>query len=158
MLEAIECKSLAKAQGRKGGNENEEDEKMASALRAREGSRVGIDVRRGVAGGVDELDEVAGGGVEAASQVLFLARPSGGGVLLLRARRGAPIKVPQKSFLSPPVAARLSLCFSRFSDETGSKNGSDFCISGLVRPDAIVAKVAELERRALAAQHEGLPP
>jgi hypothetical protein len=76
------------------------------------------------------------------------------GLLLLRALLGGPINVPQKSFVRPPVTARLSRRFSMFSDETGLQNGSDFCVSGLLRPEAKVAKVVDpwLERTASASR------
>jgi hypothetical protein len=46
--------------------------------------------------------------------------------------------VPQKSFLPPLVAARLSLCFSVFSDEMGRKSAGTFAFFALARPDAKV--------------------
>jgi hypothetical protein len=63
--------------------------------------------------------------------------------LLLRALLGGPINVPQKSFVRPLVAACLSRRFSMFFDEIGSQTGATFAFSGLMNPDAKVAKVVD---------------
>ena len=49
------------------------------------------------------------------------------------------------------MAAGLSLYLSRFVDENGLKRGGEFCVFGLARPDAKVAKFITLKPQAAAA-------
>ena len=58
----------------------------------------------------------------------FLAAPSGEGFLLLRARRGAPIKQPQNSPRALRHPLRLTLRLPRSLEKSRRETGREFCM------------------------------